>query len=559
MHIYDKFNRCILSNEKKADIEAKTYTIQDYKRIESIINSNNKVNYGLEKEIPLDIINIELAKLNELIEKCPKMSIMEFIRDYLDKIKDSVNQIFNFKNNTDTAKTKINPKDVFNIYRHISMLNSQIDTEINELIVKITVTDKNINKYSKILTNLGYYNKQCEEYNNNLGDLDTDININNSNLYKYTKKEEHINHTIKLLNDIISHIKNGELSNPLNKENIRPQYRTFLQFGENIKLFKMLSINTRTIFNYSNLIKSKHKYKIFSPEMVSSILRYLNVISLVNLFNELETNTFEKNKTIIDSKGGLDRGGMDRGGLDRGGMDRERVVRGNKLGNQMGDLIDYEFRQNIDPDESLRDLNEYMNLGIENDDEDEVLIDSININQKNTNLKIISEFIINYLDKINDIQITYDELTNSNIKLLVITHDQKVRNANLRSFEWLSNTGNEAEREYIYLKMHKLQKLKYADLSNYLAKNYDVANKLNLDIDDEIDIDDVDNINNTDGNDGNDYEDKIDYDVEYNEDGNEKREMDIDNDEMGYVFDAEDNDDGDQDYGYLAVDDGDYD
>jgi hypothetical protein len=37
IHIYDRYNRCVLSNEKKADIEAKTYTVQDYKRIESII------------------------------------------------------------------------------------------------------------------------------------------------------------------------------------------------------------------------------------------------------------------------------------------------------------------------------------------------------------------------------------------------------------------------------------------------------------------------------------------------------------------------------------------
>ena len=34
--------------------------------------------------------------------------------------------------------------------------------------------------------------------------------------------------------------------------------------------------------------------------------------------------------------------------------------------------------------------------------------------------------------------------------------------------------------------------------------------------------------------------------------------MDIDLEEMGQVFDEEENDDGDQDYGFLAVDGGDY-
>ena len=51
--------------------------------------------------------------------------------------------------------------------------------------------------------------------------------------------------------------------------------------------------------------------------------------------------------------------------------------------------------------------------------------------------------------------------------------------------------------------------------------------------------------------------------IEYNEDGSEKerKDIDIDNEEMGRVYDVEDsdNEDGDQDYGNLAVDDGDYD
>jgi hypothetical protein len=127
---------------------------------------------------------------------------------------------------------------------------------------------------------MGNYTKHYDEYRNNLniqqnGDANElqnqlqnasqnasqeIVNINNSNLYRYNKKEEHIQHTIKFLNDVISQIKNDELSNPLNKEHIRQQYRTFLQYGENIKLFKTLSINTREIANFARLIKSKHKY-----------------------------------------------------------------------------------------------------------------------------------------------------------------------------------------------------------------------------------------------------------------------------------------------------------
>ena len=57
LHIYDKYNRCLLSNEKKSDIEAKTYTMQDYKRIESIINSSNQI-----------IIKKEVSEFGEISE-----------------------------------------------------------------------------------------------------------------------------------------------------------------------------------------------------------------------------------------------------------------------------------------------------------------------------------------------------------------------------------------------------------------------------------------------------------------------------------------------------------
>jgi len=524
LHIYDRFNRCVLTNENKNDIAAKTYSFHDYKRIEGIINTNNQVIHKDKTDILLSIEDVELSKLNELIDKCPNLDILNYIKDYLIKISGSIKQIFDYKNDHHDHHDRHEPHkkiEKFDIYKHISILDSQIQIEIKDLIIKITSTDKNISKYSKILTNLGYFSKQCDEYNDthNISNESDENVIDNGNLYRYNKKEEHIQHTIKLLNDILSQLKNGELSNPLNKEHIRPQYRSFLQFGENIKLFKTLSTNARIIYNFSRLFKSKFKYKIFFPEMVSSILQYLNVISLVNLFNDLETTKEKQTKT-------------------------------NANGNKGGEIIDYEFRKYEEPDESLKDLNKEMNLGIEYEDEDEPLIESIDIKFNNSNLKIISGFILNYLDKINDIQTTYDELTKSKIDSLVTIHDQKLRTANLKSFEWLSKSGNEAERQYVFLQMHKLKKLTYADLSQYLTKKYG---------DDFKDMPLTGDYNNDDVE----YEEIDEYDIkaEYDEDGNEKekQDIDIDNDEMGEVFDDEENEEGDQDYDYLAVDDGDND
>ena len=514
IHIYDKYNRCILSNENKSDIEAKTYTIQDYKRIESIISAKNQQLIKLDED-DINIDTIEIKMLDELIEKCPKLDSMTYIKDYITKIKESINKIFNTTPITISTKKS----DIFDINMHISDLNSQIATELNSLVAKITITDKNINKYSKIMSNIGNYTKHFEEYKNNMDENEPEY-IKNINLYRYNTKEKHIQHTIKFLNDVINQLKNGELSNPLNKENIRQQYKTFLQYGENTKLFNTISINTRKIYNFTRLIKSKHKYKIFYPEMVSSILHYLNIISLVNLFNELDV----KKESDL----------------------------------QKGELIDYNFRLNEEPDESLKDLNRDMNLGLEpNFDEDEdTLIESFEIKNNNTNNKIIGAFILSYLDKINENQLTYDELTNTKINSLVSTHDQKLRTSNLKGFEWLSKSGNESERQLVFLQMHKLKKLKYADLAKYLSKDYGFnANNnpiMDLDFDNEVDYNEDDN-----------YDGEIvEKDVDIDDDGGGRDFEDKDDmgmDGMGMVFDAEEDEDGgNQDYGYIEADYGDY-
>ena len=300
------------------------------------------------------------------------------------------------------------------------------------------------------------------------------------------------------------------------------------------------------------LIKSKHKYKIFFPEMTSSILQYLNIISLVNLFNDLDNNNFNK---------------------------------------KTGNIIDYKFRSNQESNlesnqesNETRIMNREMNLGLDYNNEDELqdelqddledennLIESVEIKQTNSNIKIIGGFIISYLDKINEVQLVYDELTTTKINAFVTLHDQKLRTANLKSFEWLSKTGNEAERQLVLLQMHKLKKLKYADLAKYISKEYGAEfNNLSTpstsepqtpftdgyNDDDDFAIIESDNYEYGEGTDNNNV-----YEKEYDEDGNEKekKDIEIDLEEIGQVFDEEENENGDQDYGYLAVGDGDQD
>ena len=165
---------------------------------------------------------------------------------------------------------------------------------------------------------------------------------------------------------------------------------------------------------------------------------------------------------------------------------------------------------------------------------------------------IIGDFIISYLDKINDTQITYDELTTTKINLIVNTHEQKLRTANLKSFEWLSQTGNEAQRQIVMLQMHKLKKLKYADLAQFVSKEYD-AEFNNVSAFTDNDNDDYNEIIESDNYEG--EKDHKDHEVEYDENGYEieRKDMDIFDEEIGVVFDVEEIDEADQDYGNLAV------
>ena len=461
---------------------------------------------------------------------------MTYIRGYLIKIIDSKNQIFvpepiyNKNKSIHTSQSrKQTESNKFSIHRHLTDLNSQMETEITELIKQITIIDKNIDKYSRILSHLGDFKQLYNEYKETAIKNNTDNAQYASSLYRYNKKEDHINYTIKFLNDIINQIKNRKLSNPLNKDTIRPQFKEFLKFGDSYKLFNILGDTTRKIYNFSRLFKSKNNYKVLYPEMVSNIIQYLNILSLVNMFDILDTY---------------------------------------RLGQKTNEIINYKFNQYEEPDENVKEFRKYINVDMDTtEDEDKNFIESFDI-KKSDNLKIVSDFIIIYLNKINDTQILYDSLTIEQIHNVVSTHDQKLRDANLKGFEWLSREGNEEERQLVFLKMKKLKKLDYAGIAKYLKTEY--GDRFN-----QFGEDDEGGGNGGNGGSGDnniletdDYEGEVeDVDRNMDDNGDESGNRNINEnglandelDELPNVYDDEDdNADGDQDYDNLAADNGDY-
>jgi hypothetical protein len=185
----------------------------------------------------------------------------------------------------------------------------------------------------------------------------------------------------------------------------------------------------------------------------------------------------------------------------------------------------------------------------------------ISIEIKNSsNLKIINGFITKYLDNISEIQNTYDELTNKHIKEVVTSHNQKLIEETLKGMEWLSKEGHESEKQLVFLKMHKLKKINYAGLAEHLQNEYgdiyDDVDKFNEndEYDGDNDLIDIGGEGGIDGgDDGVDNEKNNDYERKNNEFGLDKYEQA----EMAQVFDDEENNEGYQDYGFLAAGDGD--
>jgi hypothetical protein len=373
------------------------------------------------------------------------------------------------------------------------------------------------------------------------GDRYTQDDIDNkSDIFRYNKKEESIQGYIKYLNDIINQIKNQKLVNPLNKDKIRPHFRNFLQYGENIKLFNALDKTTREIYNFARLFKSKHRYKVLFPEMVSSILHYLLVISLVNLFDVIDNNKMQKGQT---------------------------------------DIIDFKFKQPIEQDSALLDYSKVMDINLMNEDtplDDDGqpidLLESFEFKNSN-NLKVVGGFIITYLDYIIESQGTYDELTNEYINIVVTKDKQKEIENTLRSFEWLNLEQNSDIYKLTLMKM-RLKKVNYSNLTPYLKQQYgdnfgnDVNNENNGNDENDahnLNTNDNDNYNETyqedderEGDGGVSVGDDIGYDddndnndnIERNAYGMDKYELE---NELPNIFNVDDMDEAEMDYDYIGV------
>lgn len=512
LHVFDRYGRCILSNQLKKDIEQKTYSQKDYKHIEDAITHTNSIDIKAYQPLdsmditPTNIAKMEIDIINKLIHDLPPLATFSYFRDFLNKIHDNYEVIFPGL----TSTMQKNPrgqqaKEQFNINRHLSQLNAQIATEINGLVVKLASTDKLIDKYTRIISNFGNFTALYEEYRETHG-------IDDGVRFRYTKMEESMHSYMKYLSDIINQIKNRKLSTHTVREKVRPQYRDFLPYSDNVKLFKLIDGFNRQIYNYARTIHSKNIYKVLYPEMVASMLHYLLIISLANMFDSL------------DNTGVM---------------------------NQRTQVAEYNFIKNPTKDPAIVDYSNDMQIDLINNDvqldDDGNPIDLVdNIRMKNSsNLKTISNFIVTYIERVNDNQELYDSLTNSAVNLQITKDKQEKIENTLRSFEWLSKENNEMNRLLVQMKM-RLEKVTYGDLHQYLKGQY--GDEFLEEEPDEYDG----GMDMEGGNDGDtgDMEGGDDGMRRNNAYGMDRYELE---NELPQVVAYEDLDDGDMDYDYIAV------
>ena len=189
-----------------------------------------------------------------------------------------------------------------------------------------------------------------------------------------------------------------------------------------------------------------------------------------------------------------------------------------------------------------KDINFVVNEEDTLDTEEEVnFIASFEL-KDSINLKAISEFIITYLNYIKSNQETYDELTDKRIKNEITAFDQKRIERTLNAFKILKEEGNEEARMLLYAQMKAYKKINYSNIAENVEKLFD------------NDINDMYIKNEHSGDSIDTYDETPELNEEYVPGDNDNDNYNNEYDQMGQVI-SRDDDEGDQDYDMIAVDD----
>lgn len=508
--------------------EFKSISIKDYEdnmlRVleDEYILLNNIIDLLPKNENYNFLFNYLQIMINRgFIEEANNFNV-EYILDKINKFRDE-NDIKHSKNknilednsiNNETKKNK-NKNDKFDINKHLALISSQINNDIESLLNKLNLSKKERNFFEGKLNNIGDYIELSNEYRDKLNkNYESENNIKIDN-HRYKLKEQGIQKDIKYLNDILNQIKNGKLDNIEDKSEVRPNYREFIKYSKNKKLIKNIKDEILVLTKLSKMLISREQFKMLFPENVANILHYIIIFALNSMYDYV----------------------YDSGIKDKMGKIKEIIGEGEE---------DEEDSDLMKESEILR---EKIDINYEEDedmDEDEFKI------QKSNNLNIVAELIETYLKKVFVNQEIYDTLTNDYITDVLARHQQKQQERNLKTFEFLSKEG--MEEDYVML-MNKMAigKLGYKELPEYMSQVYGEV------LYDETNIDGDDVMYEDEGQMAYDDPETIEQEntIEQGEYERNVNQLGLDNYEMGEIAYVGDADEGmeEQDYAYMMVDD----
>ena len=505
----------ILSNEK--DYPQFTF-IRNYLKI--------MLSNGFTEHLHKFDQDVVLAKINDFRHELSEEKQYKHIdKDEFVMVNDDSKSTKSAIKLSDLHKDSVKAGKKFDINKHIALLNSQINNDIDTLMNKLNLTDKERKILGKQLEDIGEYIKHANEFENHILPREDDSvsNVRNKvDMHRYKLRENGIKKDIKFLKDILNQINNGKLDNVDDKNSVRFQYRDFIRFGKNKTLFNGIKEYINIFFRINSMLIGREQYTVLNNENTAGILHYMTILCYLSMYNYL-----------------YDNGLMKKYGKISGDEDSKTVIIDDF------DMTPHDMERRIHGDD-LEDINEEKELirhiEIDEEEEDDDMDEKV---FRSTNLSIIVEFLKTYFVKIFSDQEAYDSLTSDKIDEVMADHQQRQQERNLKIFSFLQKEGREEDHNMILNKL-AIGKLGYKDLSEYMGEVYG---------DTLFEVEKVgDMFENEQG-----VDDAIDQAAE-NFDDNERKnnELGLLNNEMNEIGFAGDPDEGmeEQDYGYMV---GDYD
>ena len=297
-HIYNEYGVCVLSNMVKASIESTSYSIHEFNKLKRIIYQKNII-YSQKDDNTKNSIKEDLPKYtikdidtNKVLDFNVKEEVI-IVYDYiLDAIKNH-KKLSIFKKSIQDIKNNIiseNNDNREDNLKHWGYIISQTINDINTLVKGITTKKNEITEFTKGLTELCEYNKLYEQ------ELETTNDEDQSDNFKYKKKETELKRNYEFLLTSVCQIKNNKFKYEKRIDNIRTHFQYLYPFKEETDIFKEIYdiINLyKTIFKN---IKGQHNTYL-TAENVSTIFHYLLIHSLLMILHDYKDSSKSSSKS----------------------------------------------------------------------------------------------------------------------------------------------------------------------------------------------------------------------------------------------------------------------